>query len=117
MTSGVILDLDESRLRHFYTDARISQSRNSRLVRSTTLFFVFLHSKSVTSCFLNKKFVFVFQPRSGNRVKPDQLRFVRLKNHSIYPNPEQGMKIRKSGRVVYLRSTLNSLNISCNANL
>jgi len=45
---------------------------------------VFLQCKSVTSYFLNKKFVFVFQPESGNRIKPDQLRFVLLKNHSIY---------------------------------
>jgi hypothetical protein len=28
----------------------------------------------------------------GNRIKPDQLRFVRLKNHSNYPNP---IKVRK----------------------
>jgi len=51
------------------------------------------------------------------RIDADQLRFVLLKNHSIYPNSDQGTKIRKSGRVVYLRSTLNSLNITCNANL
>ena len=78
---------------------------------------VLLQRKSVTSCFLNNKFVFVFQPGSGNRIKPHQFRFVLLKNHSIYPNPDQGTKIRKFGRVVYLRSTLNSLNITCNANL
>jgi hypothetical protein len=55
----------------------------------------YLHRKSVTSSFLNKKFVFVFQPGSGNRIKPDQLRFVLLKNHlpeprSRYENSQVG---------------------------
>ena len=59
---------------------------------------VFLQCKSVTSCFLNKKFVSGFLPGSGNRIKLDQLRFVLLKNHSIYPNSDQGTKIRRMGR-------------------
>ncbi|SRR6266404_4657986 len=102
---------------HVRSSGYWNQNPNVLFLTFLTYFVFDLQYKSVTSCFLNKKFVFVFQPGLGNRIKPDQLRFVLLKNHSIYPNPNQGTKIRKFGRVIYLRSTLNSLNSTCNANL